>query len=269
MKRKGGVVRKTLSLAMVWVFITTGAGIAAAKVQTKTIAYTHHDVQLQGLMAWDDSNTGKRPGILVVHEWWGLNDYARKRAEQLASIGYVAFALDMYGKGKVTDHPDQAGKWMKAIQANTKSWQGRALEGLKILKASEQVDPNRLAAIGYCFGGATVLQLAYSGAPVKGVVSFHGSLPIPNETEATRTKAKILIAHGNADPFLTDTHIQQFRSTLDQAKLDWQMVLYAGARHSFTNPGAGQFGMKALKYDKKADERSWRHMQIFFEEIFH
>ena len=130
------------------------------------------------------------------------------------------------------------------------------------------VDASRIAAIGYCFGGATVTQLAYSGAPVQGVVSFHGSLPLPDPKQVTGTKAKILIAHGNADPFLTEDHIKEFRSTLDKAGLDWQMIVYAGARHSFTNPGADQFGMDALKYNKQADQRSWRHMQIFFDELF-
>lgn len=256
------------------VFILTVAcflmasSMTLAKVQTKVIPYQHGDLQLEGVLAWDDGITGKRPGVLVVHEWWGLNDYARDRAQQLAELGYVAFAVDMYGKEKVTNHPDQAGKWMKEVQANVSNWQARAIKGLAVLRSQDQVDTNHIAAIGYCFGGATVIQLAYSGAEVNGVVSFHGALPLPKAKQATKVKAKMLIAHGNADPFLKEDHIQKFRHALDKANVDWQMVLYAGARHSFTNPGADAHGMDALKYNQQADERSWKHMQLFFNDIF-
>lgn len=242
--------------------------LCIAEIQTKTIPYRHGAVPLEGFVAWDDSQTEKRPGVLVVHEWWGLNAYARDRARQLAELGYVAFAVDMYGNGQVTTHPDQAGKWMKRVQANVKQWQSRVLKGLVVLQGQEVVDPRKIAAIGYCFGGATVLQLAYSGADVQGVVSFHWALPFPTE-EAQSTKAKILIAHGNADPFLNEEHVRKFRRVLDQSNFDWQMVVYAGARHSFTNPGADSHGIDALKYDQRADERSWKHMQLFFNEIFH
>ncbi|GJL49795.1 MAG: hypothetical protein NPIRA01_10220 [Nitrospirales bacterium] len=245
-----------------------GTAHVQAKIQEQTIPYTHGETQLQGYLVWDDSVKGKRPGILVVHEWWGLNAYAKARAKQLAEMGYVAFAADMYGKGKVTDHPKQAGEWMKETTANVQRWQARATEGLKILQKQEMVDAENMAAIGYCFGGATVTQLAYSGALVKGVVSFHGALPLPSEGQAIATNAKVLIAHGNEDPFLKEDHIQKFRSALEKADFDWQMVIYAGARHSFTNPDADKVGMDALKYNKKADERSWKHMQLFFDELF-
>ena len=242
--------------------------MAVAKVMTKSIAYSHGEVKLEGFLAWDDAMNGKRPGILVVHEWWGLNEYAQTRAKQLAAMGYVAFAVDMYGKGKVTNHPKQAGEWMKQATANVKSWQDRAIEGLKILQSQEMVDTENIAAIGYCFGGATVTQLAYSGAPVKGVVSFHGALPLPANDQMIKTNTKILIAHGNEDPFVSQEHIKKFRDALEKAGLDWQMIIYAGARHSFTNPAADSVGMDALRYNKKADERSWKHMQIFFDEVF-
>jgi dienelactone hydrolase len=257
-----------MRLVFILLFLLIPWTVSHAKIQTKPIEYAHGDLNLKGLLAWDDSIKGKRPGVLVVHEWWGLNDYARQRAEQLASLGYAAFALDMYGKGKVTTHSDQASAWMKETTANVKQWQARAIEGLKILQAQELVDPTRIAAIGYCFGGGTVTQLAYSGVSIRGVVSFHGPLPLPDPNQVSGIKAKILLAHGNADPFLTEDHIRTFRTTLDKAGLDWQMIVYAGARHSFTNPGADQYGMDALKYNKEADRRSWRHMQVFFDELF-
>ena len=251
-----------LGLAIILVLFTSAA--ATAEVRTTAVPYTHGDLQLEGFLAWDDAISGERPGILVVHEWWGLNEYARTRAKQLAALGYVAFAVDMYGKGQVTTHPDQAGKWMKAVQADVQQWQSRARAGLEVLRRQNRVDAGRLAAIGYCFGGATVLQLAYSGAPVRGVVSFHGALPLPGATKPTSRPASLLIAHGNADPFLSEGHIKKFRAALDSAGWDWQMIVYSGARHSFTNPGADAHGMDALKYKKEADQRSWRHMQLFF-----
>ncbi len=257
-----------MRLVLILLFLLMPWTVVHAKVQTKAIEYTHGEIKLVGYLTWDDAIKGKRPGVLVVHEWWGLNDYAKKRAEQLASLGYVAFALDMYGMGKVTTHPDQASAWMKETTANVKHWQARAIEGLKILQAQELVDANRIAAIGYCFGGATVTQLAYSGVSIQGVVSFHGMLPLPDSKQVSGTKAKILLAHGNADPFLTEDHVRKFRTALDEAGLDWHMIVYAGARHSFTNPDADQFGMDALQYNKEADQRSWKHMQLFFDELF-
>lgn len=251
-----------------FVLILLTAELAVAEVQTKRVAYRHGAVQLEGYLAWDDASSGKRPGILVVHEWWGLNDYVRGRAERLARLGYVAFALDMYGKGKVTHHPDQAGTWMKEVQANVKGWRERALAGLGVLRGHDLVDPGRMAAIGYCFGGATVLQLAYGGAPVKGVMSFHGALPLPSLAQAPPSAPKILLAHGNADPFVPDQQVTRLRAKLDSAGFDWHLIIYAGARHGFTNPDAGRYGLDALRYDKQADERSWTHMQLFFDELF-
>lgn len=246
----------------------TWTGAVEAKVQTTPISYQHGETRLEGLIAWDDALKGKRPGVLVVHEWWGLNEYARQRAEQLAGLGYVAFAADMYGKGKVTDHGDQASQWANEVTANLSVWQERALEGLKVLQAHPQVDPARLAAIGYCFGGATVMQLVYGSAPVNGVVSFHGSLPLPPKSKPVRTSAKILIAHGEDDPFLTADHIGTFKTALTQAGLDWHMIIYGQAQHSFTNPSAEQYGVKGVQYQQEADRRSWEHMKLFLKEIF-
>src|SRR5262249_22152623 len=158
--------------------------------------YKHGDLELEGYLAWDDAVSGKRPGVLIVHEWWGLNDYARRRADQLAKLGYVAFALDMYGKGVLLKHPSEAGGRDTPVRSNVKDWRDRAIAGLKVLKSQEQCDASRLAAIGYCFGGSTVLQLAFTGADLKGVVTFHGALTPPSDDEGKQLKAKILICHG-------------------------------------------------------------------------
>ena len=238
-----------------------------AEVQSKSVQYRHGDVPLQGYLAWDDSLEGKRPGVLVVHEWWGLNDYARKRANELAKLGYVAFALDMYGAGKVTEHPAEAGEWAGQIRKNVAAWRERATLGLDMLKKSPHVDPARVAAIGYCFGGATVIQLAYADAPVLGVVSFHGSLPVvPDDVE--KIAPRILVCHGDSDGFVPKENIESFRKGLDRAGADWHFVSYGGARHSFTNPDADSKGIDGLRYDPKADQRSWSHMKTFFAEIF-
>lgn len=253
---------------LIALILAGSASTAQAEVITKTISYQHDGVNLEGFLAYDDSVKGKRPALLVVHEWWGLNDYVRSRAEQLARMGYVAFALDMYGKGKVTRHPSQAGEWMKQIRSNVYQWQQRALAGLEVLKNDPRTDPDRIAAIGYCFGGATVQQLAYSGANIKGVVSFHGSLLLPMSDQIQKVKAKILICHGAADPFTKTAEIGQYISAMERAGLDYKMIIYAGAKHGFTNPGADKFGMDAVKYSKSADLRSWVDMKVFFAEIF-
>jgi dienelactone hydrolase len=244
------------------------ASTVQAKITTKTISYQHDGVNLEGFLAYDDSLKGKRPAVLVVHEWWGLNDYVRSRAEQLAGMGYVAFALDMYGKGKVTQHPSQAGEWMKQIRSNVYQWQQRALAGLEVLKNHPKTDVDRIAAIGYCFGGATVQQLAYSGADIRGVVSFHGSLLLPISEQIQKVKAKILICHGAADPFTKRGELEKYISAMESSALDYRMAIYGGARHGFTNPGANKIGMDGLKYSKSADLRSWADMKVFFTEIF-
>ncbi len=244
------------------------AASAQAGVVTKTIPYSHNGENLEGYLAYDSSIKGRRPAVLIVHEWWGLNKYVRMRAEKLAALGYVAFALDMYGKGKVTEHPKQAGEWSKKIRQNVQSWRGRALAGLAILKKQPQTDTNRIAAIGYCFGGSTVQQLAYGGTDIRGVVSFHGSLLAPPEGATSGVKARVLICSGAADPFNGPEKVQRYLTAMEASGLDYQMIAYGGAKHGFTNPGADKKGIAALGYSKSADERSWRHMRDFFDEIF-
>jgi len=231
---------------------------AVAEVQTRTIPYQHANTELEGYLAWDDRFDGKRPGVLVVHEWWGLNEYARSRVRQLAEQGYVAFAPDMYGSGKVTSHPDQASAWMKEIQENVQQWVARADSGLTVLKQQSVVDAQKLAAIGYCFGGATVMHMAYAGLDVDVVASFHGSLPVASESQLPAIKSRILVAHGNADPFVPAERVGSFRDTLAKSTADWTMMEFGGVKHSFTNPAAGDYGIDALVYDSQADQQSWQ-----------
>ena len=239
-----------------------------AEVKTKAISYQHEDAKLTGHLYWDDSVKGKRPGVLVIHEWWGLNDYAKKRAKMLAELGYVAFAADMYGDNKVTTKPPQAKEWMQEITADVEGWRERAGLGLEQLKKSGMVKASDLAAIGYCFGGATVLQMSYANAPVKGVVSFHGALPAAPEEVKNKIRPQILVLHGQADSFIAPEVVTNFRNKLDEAGANWEMNTYGGARHGFTNPDAGKFGIKNLEYNATADQRSWARMQAFFDELF-
>jgi len=239
-----------------------------AKVITEAITYTEAGEEYTGYVSYDDGIKGKRPGVMVVHEWWGLDDYAKRRTEMLARLGYVAFAVDMYGTGKVTDSADQAKEWMTEATTDVEWWRERAMAGIRYLKNHKLVDANKLAAIGYCFGGGTVIQLAYSGLDINGIVSFHGSLPVADESAFGKIKTRMLIAHGNADPFIPREIVTKFQDTLDKAGADWNMITYGNVLHSFTNPKSDTRGMAALKYDKQADEHSWQAMQHFFEQIF-
>jgi dienelactone hydrolase len=243
-------------------------GNAQAAVQSKAISYEDEGVPLTGHLYWDDAVEGKRPGILVIHEWWGLNDYAKKRARMLAELGYVAFAADMYGNDQVTDQPDQAREWMQEVTVDPELWRQRADAGLAQLKAVDEVDADQIAAIGYCFGGGTVMQMAYGGADIDGVVSFHGSLPAAPEESYGKIKPEILILHGKADSFVAPEVVTNFQDKLEAAGANWEMDIYGGARHGFTNPDAGDYGIDNIQHDPQADARSWQRMQAFFDEIF-
>lgn len=241
---------------------------AFAAVKTRPVSYEFGGVKFTGHLAWDAAKSGQRPGVLIVHEWWGLDDYAKKRAEQLAELGYVAFACDMYGDGKLAKHPDDARKFAGEARANADVWRGRALAALKVLQDQEAVDPTRIAAIGYCFGGSTVMQLAMNGSDVKAVVSFHGGLQTPTPDQAKAIKCKVLICHGALDTFIPEATLQAVRKALDDAKVDYEMIYYGGAVHSFTVPHADKAGMPGVAYNAAADRRSWRDMLDLFHEVF-
>jgi dienelactone hydrolase len=255
-----------LLLAMLLVLGTSV--VAHAEVKTKMITYEYGGVTFKGHLAWDDAAKGNRPGVLVLHEWWGLNEYARKRAVQLAGLGYVAFAGDMYGEGKTTEHPKEAGQFVAEVRSNVKAWHGRAQAALKVLTEQPQVDPTKLAAIGYCFGGSTALELAYTGADLKAVVTFHAALPVPEAEQAKAIRAKVLVNHGAADTFIPEETAVKFRAALQEAKVDYAMVYHGGAVHSFTVRGIDQKNVPGLAYNAQADHRSWEYMLDLFREVF-
>jgi dienelactone hydrolase len=244
------------------------AGTAHAEIQSKSVSYEDEGIPLTGHLYWDDATEGERPGVLLIHEWWGLNDYAKKRARMLAELGYVAFAADMYGNNQVTDQPSQAQEWMQEVTVDPELWRQRADAGLAQLKAAADVDAEQIAAIGYCFGGGTVLQMAYGGSDVEGVVSFHGSLPAAPEEVYGKIKPEILVLHGQADSFVAPEVVTNFQNKLEEAGANWEMDIYGGARHGFTNPDASAYGIENLQHDPQADARSWQRMQSFFDEIF-
>jgi dienelactone hydrolase len=239
-----------------------------AAVKSETVTYKVGDKTFKGYLAWDDALSGKRPGVLVFPEWWGLNDYARKRAEQLAGMGYIALAADMYGDGKTTEHPKEAGALAGAVRADVKEWEARAQAALKVLRDNSMVDGKKLAAIGYCFGGSTALQLAYTGADFAAAVSFHGALIVPSDQQTKAVKAKLLICHGAADSFIPEEVAQKTRAALENGRVDYEMVYYGGAQHSFTNPDADKKGLQGMSYNANADHRSWAAMSSLFREVF-
>jgi dienelactone hydrolase len=241
------------------------AGGAEAKVVTKTVAYDHDGKAMQGYLAYDDAKSGQRPGVLVIHEWWGLNDYTKMRTRQLAAMGYVAFAADMYGDGKTTRDPKEAQAWSSAVSSQGDTLAARSKAGLDVLRKQQLTDPERMAAIGFCFGGTTVLKLAYHGVNLKGVVTFHGGLVVPDENEARKIRSPIVILHGAEDTFIKPETIDGMRKALDAAKVDWFMVSYAQAVHAFTNPDADSFGIPGIGYNEKAATRSWDEMTRFFQ----
>lgn len=251
--------------------VLMGVVMSRAAVVGKQVEYAAGGVTLKGYIAYDDKLTIKRPGILVVHEWWGLNDHARKRADMLAELGYVALAVDMYGDGKQADHPDDAGKFAGEVMKNMPVMKARFLAALDLLKQSEVVDPANIGAIGYCFGGGVVLGMAREGADLKGVVSFHGSLATQSPAQKGRVKAKILVCNGAADKFVPAESIKEFKAEMNKAKVDFKLINYPDAVHSFTNPAATEMGKKfnlPLAYNEKADKKSWADMQEFFKRVF-
>jgi len=244
---------------------------ALAVVKGEAVSYNADDMTFNGYMAYNDSITVKRPGILVVHEWWGHNEYARQRARMLADLGYVALAVDMYGSGKKAEHPEDASKFAAEIRQNLPVAKKRFLAAMQLLKSNPLVDQTHIAAIGYCFGGGVVLQMARQGLDLDAVVSFHGSLATNSPAVPGAVTARILVCDGADDKLVTPEQIKMFFQEMRKAGVDYKFVSYPEAKHSFTNPDADAYAKKfnlPVGYNKKADERSWQDMQDFLEESF-
>ena len=259
-------------MGVVSVVFVAGLGDAAPKIKGEPVEYTAGSTVLKGYLAYDENIKGQRPGVLVVHEWWGHNEFARKRARMLAKLGYTALAVDMYGDGKQAMHPDEAGKFSSEVMKHfNEDGKARFLAAQEFLKKQPTVDPANMAAIGYCFGGGVVLNMARQGVDLKGIASFHGSLGAVQPAEPGAIKSKIRVYHGGDDKFTTPEGIEAFKKEMTDAKADFKFISYPGAVHAFTNPDATKLGLKfkiPLAYNAKADKESWADMTAFFKEIF-
>lgn len=241
---------------------------ARAEIVTKTVEYKQGDTTLEGFVAYDNAVKGSKPGVLIVHQWKGLGAYEKMRAEMLAKMGYVAFACDIYGKGVRPTTMQEAGAQAGKYKGDRALLRARVKAGFETLLKQEGVDKEKVAAMGYCFGGTTALELARSGADVDGVVSFHGGLSSPTPEDAKNIKAKVLALHGADDPNVPPAEVAGFEKEMRDAKVDWQLVAYGNAVHSFTDKGAGNDNSKGAAYNEHADRRSWEAMKDFFAEIF-
>jgi len=266
-------MKRLLKIIAVFTLVLGTVGFAAAepKIKGKTVEYSAQGVVMKGYLAYDENIKGKRPGVLVVHEWWGLNEYARKRSKMLAELGYTALAVDMYGNGKVVMHPDDAGKFSSELMKNFDVAKTRFIAAMDFLKLQPTVDPTRIAAIGYCFGGGVVLNMARQGVDLKGVASFHGGLTAVKPAQPGNVKAKILVLDGADDKFIPPEQVDAFKQEMKSAGADFQFISYPGAVHSFTNPDADAYGKKfnlPLAYNANADKKSWNELKKFLNTIF-
>ncbi len=238
------------------------------ELQTQAVDYKDGNTVLEGYLAVKKGVEGKHPGVLVVPDWMGVTDPYKKISDKLAGMGYVVFAVDVYGKGVRPSTGEEAAAESKKYKSDRKMFRTRVLAALEQLKKNPNVDPSRIAVIGYCFGGTAALELARSGAPLVGVVSFHGGLDSPSPEDGKNIKGKVLALHGADDPFVLPKDIAAFQDEMRKGNVDWQMVYYGDAVHSFTQTKAGTDKSKGNAYNEKADKRSWKAMKHFFREIF-
>jgi len=239
-----------------------------AAIRTEIIRYRQGNTEFQSLLVYDDAAQGRRPGILVCPEWWGLNDYAKRRAEMLAQPGYVALAVDLYADGKTTEVPALARKLSDELKSNRPLLRLRINAALEEFRKDPRVDAREIAAIGYCFGGTTVLELARSGAEVRGVVAFHPRLDSPNPSDGKNIKGRVLVCYGANDTASSAKDVEAFEQEMRQNNVDWEMRLYGNAGHGFTNPSADKRGVPGVGYNADADRRSWQALQVFLAELF-
>ena len=241
---------------------------AQAQLHRETVEYKQDTTNLEGYLVYDQAIKGVRPGVIVIHEWNGLGDYVKMRADSLAKLGYVAFGIDIYGKGVRPTTPDEMAKQAGFYRSDRALMRARANAGLEEFRKNKLVDPKKIAVIGYCFGGGVALELARSGADIAGVVSFHGNLDTPNPQDAKNIKCRILALHGGSDPYVKRENVNAFWDEMTNAGVDWQLIVYSQAVHGFTNPANGNDPSKGAAYNEKADHRSWDEMRRFFDDIF-
>lgn len=240
-------------------------------VRAREVVYQAGDKELRGYLAYDAALAGRRPGVLVVHEWWGHNEYARRRARMLAEMGYVALALDMYGDGKRAEHPSDAQAFAGEVLSNKAAAVERFQAAWQVLAAQPQTDPEHVAAIGYCFGGGVVLHMARIGLDLDAVASFHGSLATDTPAQPGAVKARVLVLHGADDPFVPQEAVDALKAEMAAAGADLTFIAYPGVVHSFTNPDATAVGERfdlPLVYDAEADRESWAEFERFLAETF-
>ncbi|OOG28736.1 dienelactone hydrolase [Thioalkalivibrio denitrificans] len=258
-------------LALMIMALSLGTAHAGANVVSEEVTYTDNGFEMRGYLAYDAAVDGPRPGVLVIHEWWGHNEHARAQARRLAALGYTALAVDMYGEGRLADHPDDARAFATLVRSNMQLMTKRFDAARKFLEAHERTDAGQTAAIGYCFGGSVVLEMARAGEDLAAVASFHGALATQNPAQEGQVNARVLVLHGNEDPMVPAEQVENFKQEMEAAGVDYHFVGYDGATHSFTNPQADekarQFGMP-VGYHAEADQASWEELERFLAETF-
>jgi dienelactone hydrolase len=261
---------QTMKTQRALLFITSllcSASLSQAEIKETVVEYQSGGVTCEGLHVVDTAKTGKLPSVLIIHQWTGLSENEKMRARMLAELGYNVFAADVYGKG-IRPQPPESGKEAGKYKTDRKLYRERMLAALEVLNTNEQTDPAKVAAIGYCFGGTGVIELARSGAVLKGVVSFHGGLDSPTPADGKNIKGKVLVLHGADDPFVPVKDIAAFEQEMKDAKVDYKLVNYPGAVHAFTQKAAGNDNSKGAAYNEAADKASWEEMKAFFERLF-
>jgi dienelactone hydrolase len=267
--KKGRVTMKTTCVLLGLTMVTlSGALGQTPTIKTKSVEYSIKGVAMEGYVAYDGANKGPVPGILIVHDWMGLGKFAKDKAEELAKQGYVAFAADIYGRGVRPKNVGEAAKLAMQYKDNRNDLRARVRAAFDKLSSMSEVNSKKIVVMGYCFGGTTSLELARSGAPVAGTVSFHGGLSTPTPADAKNIKGRVLVLHGADDPFVPDAEVQAFRDEMQKANVRWGIVSYGGAVHSFTNPAAGNDNSKGAAYNAEADRESWKAFQKFLSEVF-
>jgi dienelactone hydrolase len=239
-----------------------------AAIKSEALEYTSDGTTCIGTLVYDDAWTTPHPGVLVTHDWMGNTERTALSAVKLAKQGYVAFCVDVYGKGVRPSSPEEAGKLAGTYKANRPLMRARMHAGLTTLLATNKVDPKRVGAIGYCFGGTCVLELARSGQPIAATVTFHGGLSTPTPEDAQNISGKVLVLHGADDPYVKADEVAAFEKEMKATKVDWQLIQYGNAVHGFTHQGAGTDNSAGYAYNANADQRSWQAMSNFFAEVF-